>query len=101
MDRAFARRSGGRVPGKGDGVPEGDGRSWALRNALPAVRGESSANPLRRQRDELLCPMPDGRAFAGRPGVLAIAAAGLAALARRTGIAASAPLDRARPVGAH
>ena len=55
--RAEAARQ---VSGKRHGVSRGDGGAWPLRNALPALRHEGPADPVRVERNELLRGVPDG-----------------------------------------
>src|SRR5262245_10319269 len=85
MDGPPPRRGGRRVPGKGDGVPSGDGGPRPLWEAVPFVRHGSPAHSLRGQRDELLPALPDGREGPGRPRPLATAQGRLAAEHRGTG----------------
>ena len=51
---------------KGHRVPRRDGRPWTLRAALPPLRVENPAHPLRFERDQLLRHVPDRRPLAGR-----------------------------------
>ena len=77
----------------GDGFPEkvtafreGMAVHGRYRQALPGLRRAGAAHPLRRQRDQLLRPLPDGRPAARRPRDVPAAARGLAALDRRPGV---------------
>ena len=54
-------RGGQEFPGEGDGVPRGNGGARPIRQAVSRVRNAGAAHPLRRQRDELLRALPDGR----------------------------------------
>ena len=62
-----------RLSRKGHGVPSGHGGARPVRRALPGLRCPGAADPLRRQRDQLLPALPDGEPHPRRP--LAIAAA--------------------------
>jgi formamidopyrimidine-DNA glycosylase len=53
-------------------VPQGDGGAWPLWQAVPAMRRSGAAHPLRRQRDELLCALPDGRQASRRSRPVAL-----------------------------
>jgi ribosomal protein S13 len=75
------------VPGESHRLPRGHGGSWPLRQALPRLRLARAAHPLRRQRNQLLCPLPDRRQAAGRPVAVAPAEEELAPLHRRVGVA--------------
>jgi len=61
LDRALARRGGGRLSGEGDGVPGRHGGARALRQALPGVRRAGAAHRVRGERNELLPALSDGR----------------------------------------
>src|SRR5581483_6534864 len=77
------RRGGAhRVPRERHGVPRGDGRPRPVRAAVPRLRRPGPADRPRRERDELLRPVPDRRPGAGGPGALAAPARRLAADAR-------------------
>ncbi len=78
-------RDGRRLAGEGDGVPLWDGGARAVPAAVPGVRRAGAADPLRRQRDRLLRPLPDRGQAAGGPRPVAAAQGRLAALARRAG----------------
>src|SRR5437899_7471390 len=82
LDGAPACRNRRGVPGEGDGVPGRDGRARPVPPAVPRVRIAGAAYPLRRERGELLCHLPDGRPAARGPIPVADPEAGLAALAR-------------------
>src|SRR2546427_601717 len=73
------------IPRGGHGVPRRDGRPRALRQAVPGVRRSGAAHRPRRERDELLRAVPDGRPAPRRPRALTTARGGLAADARGTG----------------
>ena len=71
----------------GDGFPEkvtafrpGHGGPRSVRRAVSRLRRPRPADPLRRQRDELLPEMPDRRPHPRRPLALAIAEGRLAAI---------------------
>ena len=72
IERLRAER-GRRFPGEGHRLPQGHGRAWPLRQALPGLRHRHPAHSLRRKRNELLPALPDRRQAARRP--LAFAAA--------------------------
>ena len=84
MDRSIARRRQRRVSRKGHRVSPRDGRPRPLSPAMPAMRHQGPAHPLRQQRNQLLREVPDGRPPARRPRALAPDARGLAAHRRRT-----------------
>ncbi len=71
MDR-LRRGSGEELSREGDRISSRDGRARPLRPALPALRRENPAHPLRRQRNQLLRPLPDRRQSAGRPQPVAL-----------------------------
>jgi len=76
----------------GDRVSQGNGSAWTLWRALPEVRRKNSTDSLRGQRNELLCPMPNGwKSSCGSRFVPGIAI-GLAAHARGTR-GSQAPLE--------
>ncbi len=54
LDRPPARRSRGWLSGKGHGISQGNGGPRTLRRTLSQMRRKNSANPLRRQRNQLL-----------------------------------------------
>src|SRR5437868_3489714 len=76
MDRSPAPRGGRRLPRKGHRVPRWNGRARPLPKALSRVRSARAAHRVRRKRDQLLRPLPNGRQTPRRPRALA-------ALARR------------------
>src|SRR5436190_1037886 len=73
MDGAPASRERRGVSEQGHGVPCRNGRARPLSSAVPGLRDESPADPLRRQRDELLSALSDRREAAR--GSLAVEAA--------------------------
>src|SRR5438046_2816776 len=74
-----------RVPGGRHGVQRGDGGPQALWQAVSGVRRARPADRPRRERDELLRGVPDGRPTPRRPRALTAASRGLAADARGAG----------------
>src|SRR5207245_11521132 len=80
VDRAIARRRWGPVPRERDRVPAGDGGARSLPQALPCLRRAGAAHSLRRERGELLPPLPDGWKNTRRPLHVAAPHEGLAAL---------------------
>ena len=73
MDRASPGRDGRRLAREGDRVSSWDGRARAVWQALSGLWCAGAADPLCRQRDQLLPRMPDGRPDPGRPLAVAIA----------------------------
>ena len=92
--KRLRRGSGGRIPRRRHRLSPEDGGAWPLRQALPRLRRAGAAHRLRRQRDELLPALPDGRPSAGRSRALAAAQAGLAA--HRGGVGGAPARARAR-----
>ena len=90
IDR-FVSEARQEIPRESDRLPAGNGRPWPLQPALPSLRQQNPAHPLRRQRNQLLPDVPNGRKAAGRPRALATARFRLAPKSRRTG-SAEAPL---------
>ncbi len=88
VDRAPSRGRGRRVPRKGHRLPARDGGAREIQEAVPRLRHVGPAHRLRRQRDQLLPALPDGRQAALRPQPRAPAARRLAAHHRRAGRAA-------------
>ena len=84
IERLRAEAAAG-FPGKSDGVSQGHGGSRTLRAAVPAVRREGSADPLRGQRNQLLRSLPDGRKAAGGSRPVAAAAGDWPRTLGRTG----------------
>ncbi len=79
--RAEAAR---RISREGNRFSARHGGSRPLWTAVPALRRQGPAYPLRQQRDQLLRAMSDRRPSARRPRLLALASRGLAAHAGRT-----------------
>src|SRR3981189_1281928 len=84
LDRPAARGSGGRLSRKGHGISQGDGGSRTLWKAMLEVWRKDSANSLRRQRNELLCAMPDWPKGSCRSRLVPAVGIGLASHTRRT-----------------
>jgi len=59
------QEAGGEFPEGVTAFSTADGRPRPLRQALSGVRSVRAAHPPRRQRDQLLRPVPDGRQAAG------------------------------------
>jgi formamidopyrimidine-DNA glycosylase len=74
-------------PGKVTAFREGMAVHGRFRPALPGLRRAGAADPLRRQRDQLLRALPDGREAPGRPLARAAPPPGLAEVDRRGGVA--------------
>src|SRR5206468_1539376 len=72
-------RGGRRIPREGDRLPGRDGGPRTLSPALPFVRDRRATHRLRRERDQLLPALPDGRADPLRSEPLAPPQGGLAA----------------------
>ena len=72
------RETGEKLSREGDGVPRGDGGARPVREAVPGVRRAGAADPVRRQRDQLLRAVPDRGKVAGGPGDVAVAQGRLA-----------------------
>ena len=85
LDRPPARRSRKSFPEKVTAFRPEFAVHGKLRPALPALRPEGAAHPLRRQRNQLLRPLPDRRQGSGRPQPFAAAGLRLAAHSRRAG----------------
>ena len=72
------RGDGRRLPREGHRLPPRDGRARPVRRALPGLRHPGAADPLRRQRDQLLPRLPDQGPHPRRPLALATAQGRLA-----------------------
>ena len=81
-----------RLSGKGDCVPQGHGGPWTLWRALSEVWRKDPAHSLCGQRNQLLCPMPNGWETSCRSQFVPAIEIGLAADARGAGVA-QAPLE--------
>ena len=81
-------------PEKSHRLPRRHGRPRPLRPALPPLRRKGPTHPLRRQRNQLLPPLPNQQQTPGRPRPLPPPRLRLAPHPRRTGIP-KAPLDQA------
>jgi formamidopyrimidine-DNA glycosylase len=55
------------LPGKSHRLSQGDGSPRPLRRTMSKMRRQSPAHSLRRQRNQLLRPLPDRRQSPGRP----------------------------------
>ena len=85
LDRPPQRRSRPSLPRKSHSLPQRHGRPRPLRTTLPHLRPAHPAHPLRRQRNQLLRPMPDQRQSPRRPQPLPSPGQRLAPHPRRTG----------------
>ena len=85
MDAAAANGDGRRISGEGHSVSSGDGGTWEVQAAVPAMREQDSADQICGERDELLCDLPDGREIVGGQGVFALVEGRLAADVGRIG----------------
>src|SRR5207237_3620878 len=74
------------VPRERDRVPAGDGGARSLPQALPCLRRAGAAHSLRRERGELLPPLPDGWKNTRRPLHVAAPQEGLAAVVGGVGV---------------
>src|SRR5678815_4342451 len=83
MDRTAARRRPRRLPKKCHCVSGRNGSSRSLWETVPCLFHSSSANSLRKQRNELLSTLPDRRPIARRPRDVETVKAGLAQIHRR------------------
>ena len=94
--RARPAQCGGgrRLSGEGHRLSPGDGRAWPLWQTLPGVRHRGTANPVRRERNQLLPTLPDRGQAAGRPLAVAAVEGGLAQDDRRVGRAVAAARPR-------
>src|ERR1700752_4817194 len=95
MDRSFVQGSRLRLPRKGHRIPTRDGRSRPFWAAMPEVWRKGSAHSLRRQRNQRLCALPNGRKTSCGPEFVEVIRIGLAADARGTR-KSEAPLARSR-----
>jgi formamidopyrimidine-DNA glycosylase len=82
MDRPVGRRDRERLSRKSYRLSRRDGRARPLWQAVSALPRSGAAHPLRRQRDELLCALPDRRQAPRGSRTVATARCGLAAHAR-------------------
>src|SRR5687767_8617110 len=83
MDGAAAGRSGTRLSGEGDSLPQSDGRARAFRRAMPTLLYPRAAHRTWRARGQLLPGVPDRRPIARRSGPLEAAEGRLAEDPRR------------------
>src|SRR6185436_8237618 len=79
MDRPDARAGGEGISREGDRLQAGDGGAREVRPTLSRLRHRRSADPIRRQRDELLSALSDRRQTARGSRILTAAQTGLAA----------------------
>src|SRR5206468_12439206 len=83
LDGALTRRDGRWIPGEGHGVSGGDGGARPIWRTVPRVRHSRATHSLRRQRDELLRALSDGRTTTRRPCAVEIAEGRLAQIPGR------------------
>src|ERR1700690_1867526 len=84
LGRPAWRRSRNQFSRKGDRISQGYGGPRALWRGLPKVRRKGFADPLCRQRNKLLRPMPDQRESSRRSKFVAPPRVGLASYAGGT-----------------
>src|SRR5271165_2663291 len=81
LDQPAARGSGHWLSGESDRVSQGYGGSRTLWGIVPEVWKKDSADSLRGQRNQLLCPLPNRWKSSGRSKFVPAVAIRLAAYA--------------------
>ena len=100
LDGEAAGRSGGGMARESDGVPSRHGGPRQVRRAVPPMRVPCAADRVRRQRDQLLRHLPNGRASFGGPLPVAAVEGRLAQVDRRARIGRLAHRTHVRYAGA-